>query len=211
MLPHSDLSLLLLELRVVRNGALLFAAMSFLVGPIALVSPAAGQQSDFWRDFSDWEARRKALNSVAEAHERSLPYRRPAAAPRVRDIKRIQALNSELTQGVSQGSVLDFRFLAKSASEIKKRGKRLQLELAFPKPKEGDRRSLGARPEDLRALVTVLGASISSFAGNPVFKKARVVDANILIKAGRDLEEIIELSEWVERSCKEMARSTAVH
>jgi len=210
MLPRSVVPLRASEVRVVKNSALLFA-LAFLVGPLAFVS-AAGQESDFWRDFSDWEARRKALDRVGENHKSSLPNRRPmAGASHVRDIKRIQALNLELTQAVSQGSALDFSFLAKSAGKIKKRGKRLQVDLAFPKPKEGDRRSLGATPGDLRALVTVLGSSITSFADNPVFKKARVVDANKLVKAGNDLEEIIELSEWVERSCEKMARSTAAH
>ena len=193
------------------RALLLLTVMAFLVGPIAFVSRAAGQDN-VWRDFSEWEVRRKALNRVGEDHETAPRYRRRVApATHLRDINRIRALNLELTQAVSQGSALDFEFLAKSAGEINKRGKRLQVDLAFPRSKERDGEKVEVTPDELRKLLTALGSSIKSFVDNPVFKSARVVDARLLIKAKSDLAEVIELSDWVEKSCKKLARSNGMN
>src|SRR6266852_1505587 len=83
---------------------LLLTVMAFLVGPIAFVSRAAGQDN-VWRDFSEWEVRRKALNRVGEDHETAPRHiRRVAPAPHLRDINRIRVLNLELTKAVSHGS-----------------------------------------------------------------------------------------------------------
>src|SRR5712692_3231375 len=97
-----------------KNRSLSLIIMAFLLGPVAFVSTAAGQQDNFWRDFSDWEARRDALNSVGEGHARSSRYRRGVAIPqRSLDFKRIQALNLELKQAVSPAGALDLRSLAR--------------------------------------------------------------------------------------------------
>jgi hypothetical protein len=193
----------------VKNKALFFGVVASLVGSLTFVAPAMGQQSDFWRDFSDWEARRDALNRAAEAHARSGPSRRPVKTLRHgQDLNRIKALNLEIEQAVSQGHALDFNFLAKSAAEINKRGKRLQVSLAFQSAKERDRKTLEAKPDEVAALLKALGSSITSFTNNPVFRNPRLVDVKQLAKARGDLEAVIELSDWVEQSCKKLARST---
>jgi hypothetical protein len=46
---------------------------------------------------------------------------------------------------------------------------------------------------------------IAEFVNNPVFRDARTVDAKLLVKAGRDLDEIIELSNWVKQSSEKLA------
>jgi len=178
-----------------------------------LVCTASAQQDDFWRDFSDWERRRDALNRVGEERgRRSSPYRRGVAVPqRSWDFKRIQVLNLELKQAVSPGGALDLNVLAKSAAEINKRAKRLQFSLALPKPKERNQKEVAAKFDELRASIPMLGSSITDFVDNPVFKNARVVDTKLLIKAGDDLEEVIELSDWVKKSCKKLARSTGIN
>ena len=189
-----------------KNRSLLLIVVAFLVGPIAFVSRAAGQQDNFWRDFSDWEARRDALNSVGDGHPRSSRSRRGVAIPqRSLDFKRIQALNLELKQAVSLAGALDLRSLAKSAAEINKRAKRLQFSLGLPKPTEHNRKKVEAKLDELRTSLPRLGSSITDFVENPVFKNDRAVDAKLLIKAGDDLKEVIELSDWVKKSSKRLA------
>ena len=196
-----------------KNTAVLLTVMTLLVGPIAFVSPALGQQDNFWKDFSDWEARRDALNRVGEeGRRRSSRYRRGVAIPqRSWDFKRIQAVNLELKQTVSQGGALDLKFLGRSAAEINKRAKALQFGFALPKPNERNRKKVEATPDELRASLTMLGSSITDFVDNPVFKNARMVAAKLLIKAGDDLEEVIELSDWLKKTCKKLVRSTRIN
>ena len=54
-----------------KNGSLLLIVVAFLVGPIAFVSRAAGQQDNFWRDFGDWESRNRVLNGGRECWDSS--------------------------------------------------------------------------------------------------------------------------------------------
>jgi hypothetical protein len=192
------------------NRSLLLSAVTLLLAGTSFV-PRAAAQSDFWRDYSDWERRRDALNRVGENHETASRYRRHIAnAPHLLDIKRLTAINLELAQAVSPGGALDFKFLAKSAAEINKLSMRLQTSLRFAKPKAPDEKNGEAKPEDLGASLSMLRLAITSFVDNPVFKKARVVDVNRSIKAAADLDRIIELSGQVERTCKRRATSKAI-
>ena len=53
----------------------------------------------------------------------------------------------------------------------------------------------------------MLKSAITDFVDNPALKSARAVDAKLRIQAGGDLEEVIELSDWVKKTCKKLARS----
>lgn len=126
------------------------------------------------------------------------------------DFLRLQVVNSQLMQAVSGGGALDLTFVAKSASEIKKRAGRLKDNLLLPEPEKGSKRpagEAGVEAGQLRPSLSALGELIYGFAHNPIFKEANVVDVQMLAKARRDLEEIIELSGQVKKSSEKMHKA----
>jgi hypothetical protein len=126
------------------------------------------------------------------------------------DFLRIQVVNSELMQAVAEGGPLDLTFVAKSASEIRKRAGRLKDNLMLPEPEKGSKRpavEVGAEAGQLRSSLSALGELIYGFVRNPVFKEANVADVQMLAKARRDLEEIIELSGQVKKSSERLHKA----
>src|SRR6266853_2885884 len=96
-----------------KNRPVLLIVMTVLVGPAAFVSTTAGQQDNFWRDFSDWESRNRVLNGDPWRWEIPSPSKRHLAAKqRFWDLKRIRALNLELKQAISPSVALDLKLVA---------------------------------------------------------------------------------------------------
>jgi hypothetical protein len=193
-----------------KNRARLLTMISLLVCAGAVAPPISGQQGYSDKEIHEWEARRDALNKVSETpHSRPTPRGRGVALPgRSQDFKRIQLLNDELKQAASQSTAIDLELVAKSATEIMKSAKRLRYRLALSASEEDPKRrkgKVGAAPEQLRSSLDLLGELITEFVNNPVFKDARTVDAKLLIKAGRDLDEIIELSSRVKQNSEKLA------
>ncbi len=123
------------------------------------------------------------------------------------DYVRLQVVYNGLAQAVSQGGALDPKFVAKSASEIKKCAGRLKYNLALPEPEKDSKRpksEVGAAAEQLKPSLSALGELIAGFVNNPMFKEVKVVDAQGSAKARRDLEEIIELSGEIKRGSKKL-------
>lgn len=193
------------------NRSLLLTIMAFLVGPIAFVSPAAGQY-DPWRDFKEWESSNRALNGDPGRNERPSPSRRPLFASQISlDLKRMRALNLDLKQAVSPSGALDLNFVARSAAEINRRAKRLKSNLAFPKPEQHAQRRSAAKLDELRAAIPILESAMTDFAGTSTLNNGRGIDAKLRTRAAGDLNEVIELSDWLKKSSKKLAKSTAMH
>jgi hypothetical protein len=185
--------------------------MGFLVGPIAFVSTAAGQQDNFWRDFGDWESRNRVLNGDPWRWEMPSPSKRSLAAKqRFWDLKRMRALNLELKQSVSPGGALDLKLVAKSAEEINQRAKRLKSNLSLPKPKTPNTTGVEANLDELRAALPMLESAITELVDNPALENARVADAKLRTQGAGDLKKVIELSDWVKKSSKKLAKSTVM-
>lgn len=126
------------------------------------------------------------------------------------DFLQLQVVNSKLMQAVSGGGGLDLTFVAKSASEIRKRAGRLKDNLLLPEPEKGAKRpavEVGAEAGQLKSSLAALGELIYGFVRNPVFKEANVADVQMLVKARRDLEEIIELSGQVKKSSEKLHKA----
>jgi hypothetical protein len=123
------------------------------------------------------------------------------------DFKRIQLVNNDLVVAASRDAALDLKFVAKSASEIRKLAVRLKDNLVLPEPEKGFRHvQAEIEPEagQLKASLLALGKLVAGFAHNPVFKEPNVVDAQMSAKARRDLEEIITLSDQVRKSSEKL-------
>ena len=123
------------------------------------------------------------------------------------DFARLQAVNGYLARAASRGGELDFKAVAKSASEVEKLARRLGNNLMLPEPEVSAERQAEALAEDarLRPALTTLVSIIEGAAHNPIFK-GYVFDAALSAEARRDLDEIVELSGRIKRGSEQFSK-----
>lgn len=115
------------------------------------------------------------------------------------DFWRIQLANDDLISSLSGPAAMDPRSIAKTASEIRTRAKRLKENLALPRPEKDSRSQTAPAVGNLRSSIATLSQLIDSFVGNPMLSQRHFVDATLSLKASRDLEDIIALSAEIKK------------
>jgi hypothetical protein len=125
----------------------------------------------------------------AAAREREL-----ALAQIKEDFERIQLANDDLNSALAGPAPANSRRIAKLASEIRKRAKRLQENLALPPAPKNSRSEPDDPDAEWRAQAGRLSKLIESFVGNPLLSQKHVIDAGLAAQAAQDLAEIITLS-----------------
>ena len=148
--------------------------------------------------------------ALAEGPRRgSKPERRRIVAQIKEDFLHIQIVNDELRRVTGLGP-LDLEAISKSAGEIAKVARRLKDNLALPQiesiAKSAEPKA-EADPEGLRLSLSLLSNSIMAFVENPLFEKSGVVDAQLSLKALRDLRQIIGVSRQLKRSSDRLRRA----
>jgi hypothetical protein len=126
------------------------------------------------------------------------------------DFRLIQVVSNELAVAAKQGGELDLKLVARSAADIRKRAGRLSSNLGLPKSEKGAKRSAPeATPdaEGLKQSLSKLDTLVDGFAHNPVFRDVNLLDAELSAKARRDLDEIMELSDWVKKNSERLSKS----
>jgi hypothetical protein len=124
------------------------------------------------------------------------------------DFWQVQVVNKEVIRAILKSGEIDSGFIAKSASEIRKRAQRLNENLALAKSTRPKHSDSPARPtpDQLRSSLSELSNLILGFVNNPVLKEANVVDATLSLKAQKDLDEIISLSGQIKKSVERLKR-----
>lgn len=160
----------------------------------------------------DSEERFRRLREMGREARRPRPKLFNKPDPRLvftqieQDFKRLQLVNNKLRLATSKPESLDLKFVAKSASELKKLAVRLKSKLALPEPDEAAKGSPAAA-EQLRPSIAALDRLIIGFVKNPIFNKPNVIDVRLSAKAYLNLEEIIELSDQVKQSSEELRKA----
>lgn len=114
------------------------------------------------------------------------------------DFGSIQNIYNEIVLGMSAGKALDDNFISDALEGINRSASRLRNNLALPRIDHKERHQ---KKQDeiaeakLSTSLTLLCGHISNFVTNPLFESSGVLDVELSIKASRDLDEIIELSE----------------
>ncbi|HYE64317.1 MAG TPA: hypothetical protein VD966_01970 [Pyrinomonadaceae bacterium] len=199
-----------LTLRAVASAVVLASALTPLVIGQQGMQNNNGRPVPDARDprERDLRARQFDLRRLEEeAHRPAKRRQEPqlALAQIKEDYLRIQLVNNDLVQAVSSRVELDLKFVAKSASEIKKRAGRLKDNLVLPKPEEDSKRPQ-VEAVKLESALLALDELINGFVRNPIFNNALVVDASMAAKARRDLEEIINLSDEIKKSSEKLSK-----
>jgi len=163
------------------------------------------------REAAESEEREMTLELVERYHRSGEPREPRLALAQIReDFVRLQVVNNEMARAVSGGGQLDFKLVAKSASEIKKRAERLKLNLALPEAAEGEKPPAAptpADPEQLRVALSRLDGIVLRFTNALHAKGVRRFDAQSSARLRLDLEAIIGLSGRVKKSSEHLGEA----
>jgi len=107
---------------------------------------------------------------------------------------------------------INYKATSDYAVEMKKRGTRLRINLAgLPKTKKDEKRPKEIVPQDeaqMRSLLSSVNVLMTDFLTNPVFSDMGTLDNQLALKARRDLDALIELSDVVRKSADTLAKTT---
>jgi hypothetical protein len=194
------------------------AILLFAAGPVAaqtsVTAAERAARERMARDAAESEEREMMLEMMERYHRSGEKTHEPrlALAQIREDFVRLQVVNNDLAKAAEGGGQLDLKFVAKSASEIKKRAERLKENLALPGPEDGEKAPpAGLTPADLEQLRTTLSrldGIVLRFANNLHAKGVRRSDAQMSGRLRRDLEAIVSLSERVKKSSEKLGGAT---
>lgn len=192
-------------------AALLFAACALGAQTQQERSAERAARERMAREAAESEEREMTL-ALAERYHRSGERREPRLAfAQIReDFIRLQVVNNDLVQTISGGGQLDFKLVAKSVSEIRKRAERIKLNLALPEAAEGEKIPASVTPADteqLRTALSRLDKIILRFANALHAKGVGRFDAPSSARLQLDLEAIIGLSERVKKGSEKLAEA----
>jgi hypothetical protein len=127
-----------------------------------------------------------------------------------KDSERLRFFNNEMMRSASAGVAFDPERILKAAGEIKKRAARLRLNLGLPQIEKEERLPEAEKLLDERELgasLLKLDGLIKSLTANPLLNNRHVIDAAQAESAGRDLHEIIFLSDQIRKSVKRLRQA----
>jgi hypothetical protein len=192
-------------------AALLFAAGAPWVQGRQGTAAERAVRERMAREAAESEEREMML-ALAERYHRSGRQREPRLAfMQIRDdFVRLQVVNNDLTRAVSGGGQLDFKLVAKSASEIRKRAERLKENLVLPEAADGEKVPASpppADPEQLRVALSRLDGIVLRFTNALHAKGVGRFDARSSTRLRLDLEAIIGLSERVKKGSEKLGEA----
>jgi hypothetical protein len=164
----------------------------------------------------EFEQRQRDLRLVDKlmgAHETTKATKRRdpkvVAAELQEDFTRIQVVNNDLAEAASGSAPLNLEFVVKSTAELVEHARRLGENLGHPEPEKGSKPPK-LEPvtdvEQLKRSLATLDKLITEFAHNPLFTEASTRDAELFVKARRDLAEIMAQSEHIKKNTEELSK-----
>ena len=189
--------------RDVRGCGLLLGSFVCLIA-ISMATPAQSAGDPAKAQMQEMTRREMQLSSVGEDKGRpSDPKRSQAMMDQVsEDFQRILTLHNEIVRAVTANRDLSSKFISDATGEIRKRSARLQSSLKLQKPESAtENRGTGTELNvlEMKDELILLCKQIESFVRNPIIEKPGTVDAQLLGKARRDLQGIVELSDAIKK------------
>jgi hypothetical protein len=206
-----------------RRAARAVAAVApFAAAALILISPGAtrAQSPAQTREARrvEMETRQRDLWNLERAKRRPAERdERPLYRQVSEDFEKLQLSSYNLSGAIASTAALDYELIRAEAAEIRKRAARLVTTLKLPAPEKERKQKKGEPPAaavvaaavapDLKSAIVALESVVKSFVWNPVFQQSGVVDVQNSARAGRDLEDIIKLSEQVRKSAEAAGKS----
>lgn len=185
----------------------LFLAI-FLLGGFGVATPAQSTPEqailNARDEFSKIKIRSVELERVKrEASKRPLNNETSPKFPEIKeDFEQIQKLNGSLLELSSVQTPLNHSAVLKSVSEISRRAIRLRSNLFPAEPKAKNKVQTTVESQDMKTLLADLDKFINIFAHNPMFQNTKLVNSEDSLKAQKDLETVIVVSNSIKAKTK---------
>jgi hypothetical protein len=155
-------------------------------------------------------ARELGLIAVADDPDQAAFVRRRVNAQLSEDFEKLHSINVEKIATQSSAPSLDYKTLSDATADLKNRATRIKYNV--PVLQVGDRGEkirYDENPDHLASMLPELSGLIDSFLGSPVFRLNSPNDAALRLKASRDLDGIIKLSETINKIAKRSTKTAA--
>jgi len=137
-----------------------------------------------------------------EAFKRPLDNESTKKFPEIKeDFEQIQKLNGSVLQLNAAETPLNFHAVSKFVSEINRRAIRLRSNL-FPAESKAKNKEQTAESQDIKTLLSELDKFINKFAHSPIFQNTKLVNSADSLKAQKDLETVIAVSNSIKAKTK---------
>lgn len=126
------------------------------------------------------------------------------------DFKAIQVNRNNVARHLLSEKPLDYKFIAAETEEIHKRANRLRAHLpreSVEVEKKEDSKALELGDNQMKGALVAMCKRIDSFTENPVFKLPDVIDVPQSAKAGKDLRDIILLSDGIVKLAEKLNKA----
>jgi TolA-binding protein len=126
------------------------------------------------------------------------------------DFQRIQVIHNEIVRMLQPTKELNYDRLADLTADMKKRSARLRENLALPEPEPTQSQPTHSETIDeahIKKTIADLHDVVVSFVANPIFKNLGVVDTKTVDSAGKDLDNLIDLSDLIKKEAKTLGKS----
>jgi len=185
-----------------------FLLMSSLFGIFVLAGPTqvfgqGGGRNLATRDTSSTERTMSGLENDSRKAKRDP---QTIMAEVNEDFDHLRTINDEI-KTITAASQLDYKKISDDAAEIKKRGVRLRSNLsALPKSDKTEKSFAPANEAEMRGLLASTHDLLTAFLSNPVFSDMGSLDNQLALKARRDLENVISMSDAIKSGADKLGK-----
>ena len=157
-------------------------------------------------------ARELGLISVTDDADQAAFVRRRQNAQLSEDFEKLHSINVEKIATQLSAASLDYKTLCDATADLKTRASRIKYNvplLQVVDKGEKIRYDEDPDPDHLASKLPELSRLINSFLGSPVFRLSSPNDAALRLKASRDLDGIIKLSDTINKIAKRSTKTAA--
>lgn len=172
------------------------------------VEPPARPRFRAMMEQINQRSRELGLISVSEDPDQAEFVRRRMAAQLSEDFEKLYSINAEKIAPQSSAPSMDYRIISDATADLKNRANRIKNNVPLLQvSQKGEKIRYDENPDDLASKLPELSRLINSFLASPVFRLSSANDFELRLKASRDLDCIIKLSDIISKTAK---RSTKI-
>ena len=125
------------------------------------------------------------------------------------DFEKLHSIGVEKIATQTSAPSLDYKTLSDATADLKNRATRIKYNVPLLQVVDKGEKIRYDENPDLALMLPELNRLINSFLGSPVFRLSSPNDAALRIKASRDLDCIIKLSDTINKVAKRSTETTA--
>ena len=154
--------------------------------------------------------RELGLISVPDDEDQAAFVRRRQDAQLTEDFEKLYSINVEKIAAQSSAPSLNYKTVSDATADLKTRATRIKYNVPLLRVVDkGEKIRYDEDPDHLPSMLPELSRLINSFLGSPVFRLNSPNDAELRLKASRDLDGIIKLSDTISKIAKRSTRTAS--